>query len=123
MKLVAHRCNTLESFSTAIEYNPDAIEMDVVYFEDNLYLYHPKNNKSLFGTEVDKVIEEELKSENNRLELDLRIIAPKLLEKVSFLLLDLKQKSLDVLPGFLEQVISLNAKPEQILIGSREKIR
>ncbi|MCA9382641.1 hypothetical protein KC660_04530 [Candidatus Dojkabacteria bacterium] len=123
MKLIAHRCNTLESFDIALAYNPDAIEMDIVYFENSLYLYHPSGNKNLFGHDVDQIIQQEMTEKQNKIELDLKNIAPKLLDKAEFLLLDLKQKSLDVLPQFLEQVKQLNAKPTQILVGSRDTER
>jgi glycerophosphoryl diester phosphodiesterase len=51
MKLIAHGGyssrypeNTYNSYVKALEFSPDGIEMDVVYYKGDFYCYHPVNN-------------------------------------------------------------------------------
>lgn len=131
MKLIAHGGysakypeNTLDSYMGALEYRPDGVEMDVVIFEGRLYCYHPKDAKNNYGSDVDLVIWDELRElkQANEMPLmfDLRNWVSELLNYSKFILLDLKQKGIEVLPEVVDVVKTLGLEKSQIVIGARD---
>lgn len=127
MKLIAHGGysakypeNTKESYFGALEHNPDGIEMDVVLFDRELYCYHPKKVLHNFGDDVDQAILTELDERDDLDQIRFSNFAVKLLEDVSFLLLDLKQKNLDVVPKVIDYLLSKNFGQDRIVIGARD---
>lgn len=134
MKLVAHKGystkfpdNTPEAYREALKFNPEGIEMDIVFFEDEFYLYHPKQNRIIYGMDTDTVIEKEMKQmkEEGKLpeKLELDGLCVELLKDVEFLILDIKQKVLSVVPEIIYRVVDSAVEPGQIILGARDRTR
>jgi len=109
--------NTLESYVASLPFEPDGIEMDIVFFEGELYCFHPETpNYS------DEDIWLELSQKNNLNEVNFTLISKQLLGFAGFLLLDLKQKDTNLLPVLLAAIEDFqNMSNQAIWVGARTR--
>lgn len=134
MELIAHKGypakypgNTEESFLGSLKYKPEGIEMDIVIHHGSFYLYHPVKNKVLFGVDNDKVIAAELESMiiggKTPPIFDLNKIGKKLLEKADYLILDIKQQLMSVIPQIIGVIRESDLTKDQLMVGARTLTR
>lgn len=125
--LIAHRgyslhhpANTFEAFEAALEFEPVGIEMDVVFYEGQIVLYHPQGHQQVYGREVDQVIDQELSIHESPPSCVTKAELHTLLAHTTFVVLDLKQEDNTHLPQLMQLLASYELDRRQIVIGARD---
>ncbi len=125
--LIAHRgyslnhpANTFEAFKAALQYRPIGIEMDVVFFDGHITLYHPHGHQQVYGREVDQVIDQELSANESAQSFITKAELHTLLKYVAFVIFDLKQENNTHLPQLMQLIDSYQLERHQVVIGIRD---